>query len=72
MANQCQRCGHVAAADGHATYGETLDCIEAFAFAEQLAKWARHWSEKPAGDRRDVRPERVVKRNRCLPIDLGL
>lgn len=45
MSNHCPRCGHVAAADGHATYGEMLDCHEAFAFAQQLAKWTKQWPE---------------------------
>ena len=48
MANQCPRCGHVAAADGHATYGETLDCLEAFALAQQLARWTKQWTEESA------------------------
>ena len=47
MAKQCWRCGHIAAADGHTTYGETQDCVEAFAFAQQLARWTTEWPEDP-------------------------
>lgn len=43
MAKTCPRCGNVAAADGHALYGETQECREAFAFEQQLARWAAQW-----------------------------
>lgn len=47
MAKQCWRCGHVAAADGHTTYGETRDCEQAFAFAQRLARWTGQWLDDP-------------------------
>ncbi len=44
--SQCPRCGHVAAANGHATYGEWLDCREAFDLVPELAKWTKQWTEQ--------------------------
>lgn len=64
MSNSCPRCGHIAAANGHATYGETQDCIEAFAFAQQLAKWSAEWNET-SGSEDGVN----VQANRCLIVD---
>lgn len=63
MANACPRCGHIAASDGHATFGEWQECVEAFAFAQQLAKWTAEWKEWS----HQARTPAIVTRR--LPVD---
>ena len=43
MSSSCPRCGHIAAADGHATLDEWQQCVDDFAFAQQLTKWTTEW-----------------------------
>lgn len=44
----CPRCGHIAAAEGHALLGEWQDCFDRFQFEKQLAKWTAEWSSASA------------------------
>lgn len=48
FASQCPRCGKVAAAAGHATFGEWLDCLDAFRLEARLAKWTEEWPASTA------------------------
>ena len=42
-ANQCPRCGKVAAAAGHPTLGEWQECLDAFRLEAQMTKWTNEW-----------------------------